>query len=241
MRPPVLLGPLVRLALIGSSSLAVGAPGPIWSPSGFGVGDNLPMNHSHVLRRQSVRHDRRRMDGARFPMFGLLAAFQWAREARIAAWIAFAAAVSYAEHTTRYDDDPARPGAAVALAIVLYLRIRRPRLCRLPWPRSSGRPARLHGNLSRPLYVSLLGRHVPSGLTPIASPRCGCAPPGQHPLTPPLELVQFPQSRLFLLEHAPFDQQQLRHFGGPRLVRVGDAPIVIHVIQAHPELVLVPQ
>ena len=90
--------------------------------------------------------------------FGLFAAYQWRREARISAWIAFAAVISYAEHVTRYDMltwlDRA---AAVSLAIVLYLRIRRlPRLLHLAvalllWATCDI----LYGNLSRPLYVSL--------------------------------------------------------------------------------------
>ena len=90
--------------------------------------------------------------------FGLFAAYQWRREAHISAWIAFAAVISYAEHVTRYEIltwfDRA---AAVSLAIVLYLRIRRlPRLAHLAvalllWATCDI----LYGNLSRPLYVRL--------------------------------------------------------------------------------------
>ena len=90
--------------------------------------------------------------------FGLFAAYQWRREARISAWIAFATVSSYAEHLLRHElltwlDR----GAAVSLAIALYLRIRRlPRLCHLAvalllWATCDI----LYGNLSRPLYVSL--------------------------------------------------------------------------------------
>ena len=64
---------------------------------------------------------------------------------------------------------------------------------------------------------------------------------GQQPLPPPAKLVQFPQRRRFLLEHALLDQQQFRHFGGPRLVGVGNAAIVIDMLQGHPKLVLVAQ
>ena len=92
------------------------------------------------------------------PSFGLFAAYQWRREARISAWIACAAVISYGEHVTRYEMltwlDRA---AAVSLAIVLYLRIRRlPRLAHLAvalllWATCDI----LYGNLTRPLYVSL--------------------------------------------------------------------------------------
>ena len=90
--------------------------------------------------------------------FGLFAAYQWRREARISAWVAFAAVISYAEHVTRYDMLTwLDRGAAVSLAIVLYLRIRRlPRFYHLAvalllWATCDI----LYGNLSRPLYVSL--------------------------------------------------------------------------------------
>ena len=91
-------------------------------------------------------------------VFGLVAAFQWRREAQIASLIAYAAVCSYAEHIFRYELltwlDRA---AAVSLGIVLYLRIRRlPRLCHLAvalllWATCDI----LYGNLSRPLYVRL--------------------------------------------------------------------------------------
>ena len=90
--------------------------------------------------------------------FGLFAAYQWRREARISAWIAFAAVISYTEHILRHEMltwlDRA---AAVSLGVALYLRIRRlPRLCHLAvalllWATCDI----LYGNLSRPLYVSL--------------------------------------------------------------------------------------
>ena len=90
--------------------------------------------------------------------FGLYAAYQWRREARISAWIAFATLSSYAEHVTRYEMLTwLDRGAAVSLAIVLYLRIRRlPRLAHLAvalllWATCDI----LYGNLSRPLYVRL--------------------------------------------------------------------------------------
>ena len=90
--------------------------------------------------------------------FGLFAAYQWRRETRISAWIAFAAVISYAEHVTRYDMLTwLDRGAAVSLAIVLYLRIRRlPRFYHLAvalllWATCDI----LYGNLSRPLYVRL--------------------------------------------------------------------------------------
>ena len=90
--------------------------------------------------------------------FGLYAAWQWRREARISAWIAFATLSSYAEHILRYElltwlDR----GAAVALGIVLVRRIGFiPRLCHLAvalllWATCDI----LYGNLTRPLYVSL--------------------------------------------------------------------------------------
>ena len=92
-------------------------------------------------------------------VFGLFAAYQWRREACIAAWIAFAAVISYAEHITRYDMmmtwlDRA---AAVSLAIVLVRRVGFiPRRCHLAvalllWATCDI----LYGNLTRPLYVSL--------------------------------------------------------------------------------------
>ena len=91
-------------------------------------------------------------------VFGLFAAFQWRREARIAAWIAFAAVISYAEHITRYDMMTWLDRiAAVSLAIVLVRRIGFiPRRCHLAvalllWATCDI----LYGNLSRPLYVSL--------------------------------------------------------------------------------------
>ena len=90
--------------------------------------------------------------------FGLFAAYQWRREAQIASLIAYAAVCSYAEHILRYELltwlDRA---AAVSLAIVLYLRIRRlPRFYHLAvalllWATCDI----LYGNLSRPLYVRL--------------------------------------------------------------------------------------
>ena len=89
---------------------------------------------------------------------GRFAAYQWRREARIAAWIAFATLSSYAEHLLRYElltwlDR----GAAVSLAIVLVRRVGFiPRRCHLAvaallWATCDI----LYGNLSRPLYVSL--------------------------------------------------------------------------------------
>ena len=91
-------------------------------------------------------------------VFGLFAAYQWRREARIAAWIAFATLSSYAEHLLRYElltwlDR----GAAVSLAIVLVRRVGLiPRRCHLAvamllWATCDI----LYGNLTRPLYVSL--------------------------------------------------------------------------------------
>ena len=90
--------------------------------------------------------------------FGLFAAYQWRREAQIVSLIAYAAVCSYAEHILRYELltwlDRA---AAVSLAIVLYLRIRRlPRFYHLAvalllWATCDI----LYGNLSRPLYVRL--------------------------------------------------------------------------------------
>ena len=91
-------------------------------------------------------------------VFGLFAAYQWRREARIASLIAYAAVCSYAEHILRYELltwlDRA---AAVSLGIVLVRRIGFiPRRCHLAvalllWATCDI----LYGNLSRPLYVSL--------------------------------------------------------------------------------------
>ena len=66
-------------------------------------------------------------------VFGLFAAYQWRREARIASLIAYAAVCSYAEHILRYELltwlDRA---AAVSLAIVLVRRVGFiPRRCHL--------------------------------------------------------------------------------------------------------------
>ena len=89
--PAVLLGPLVRLALIRSSSRAVGAPSGANQDSGT-LGDDLPMNDSHVLYNGKVlgMTDDGLMAYSSI-CFGLYAAYQWRREARISAWIAFAA------------------------------------------------------------------------------------------------------------------------------------------------------
>ena len=91
-------------------------------------------------------------------VFGLYAAYQWRREARIASLIAYAALCSYVEHILRYElltwlDR----GAAVSLAIVLVRRVGFiPRRCHLAvalllWATCDI----LYGNLTRPLYVSL--------------------------------------------------------------------------------------
>ena len=79
--------------------------------------------------------------------FGLFAAYQWRREARISAWIGFATISSYAEHLLRYEMltwlDRV---AAVSLAIVLVRRVGFIPLgsragATSPWRRSSGRRA----------------------------------------------------------------------------------------------------
>ena len=117
------------------------------------------MNYSHIFYKGKVlgMSDDGLMAYSSL-LFGLFAAYQWRRETRISAWIAFAAVISYAEHLTRYDMltwlDRA---AAVSLGIVLYLRIRRlPRFYHLAvalllWATCDI----LYGNLSRPLYVRL--------------------------------------------------------------------------------------
>ena len=117
------------------------------------------MNHSHMFYEGKVlgMTDDGLMAYSSI-CFGLYAAYQWRREAQIASLIAYAALCSCAEHILRYELltwlDRA---AAVSLAIVLYLRIRRlPRLCHLAvaallWATCDI----LYGNLSRPLYVSL--------------------------------------------------------------------------------------
>ena len=117
------------------------------------------MNHSHMFYDGKVlgMTDDGLMAYSSL-VFGLFAAYQWRREAQIASLIAYAALVSYAEHILRYELltwlDRA---AAVSLAIVLYLRIRRlPRFYHLAvalllWATCDI----LYGNLSRPLYVSL--------------------------------------------------------------------------------------
>ena len=122
-----------------------------------GTEDNLPMNFSYNQGKLLGMTDDGLMAYSSLS-FGLFAAYQWRREARISAWIAFATLSSYAEHLLRYDMltwlDRA---AAVSLAILLYLRIRRlPRLAHLAvalllWATCDI----LYGNLSRPLYVSL--------------------------------------------------------------------------------------
>ena len=122
-----------------------------------GTGDNLPMNFSYNQGKLLGMTDDGLMAYSSLS-FGLFAAYQWRREAHISAWIACAAVISYAEHVTRYDMMTwLDRGAAVSLAIVLYLRIRRlPRLAHLAvalllWATCDI----LYGNLSRPLYVSL--------------------------------------------------------------------------------------
>ena len=137
---------IVGLALV--SARATGASG---------TEDNLPMNFSYNQGKLLGLTDDGWMAYSSLS-FGLFAAYQWRRETRISAWIAFAAVISYAEHLTRYDMltwlDRA---AAVSLGIVLYLRIRRlPRFYHLAvalllWATCDI----LYGNLSRPLYVSL--------------------------------------------------------------------------------------
>ena len=137
---------IVGLALV--SARATGASG---------TGDNLPMNFSYNQGKLLGMTDDGLMAYSSL-VFGLFAAYQWRREAQIASLIAYAAVCSYAEPILRYELltwlDRA---AAVSLAIVLYLRIRRlPRLCHLAvalllWATCDI----LYGNLSRPLYVSL--------------------------------------------------------------------------------------
>mgnify|MGYP004128322739 CR=1 FL=1 len=137
---------IVGLALV--SARATGASG---------TGDNLPMNFSYNQGKLLGMTDDGLMAYSSLT-FGLFAAYQWRRETRISAWIAFAAVISYAEHITRYDMmtwlDRA---AAVSLAIVLVRRVGFiPRRCHLAvaallWATCDI----LYGNLSRPLYVSL--------------------------------------------------------------------------------------
>ena len=91
--------------------------------------------------------------------FGLFAAYQWRNEARISAWIAFAAIVSYLEHTFSHVSMLTWLDriAAASLGMVLLDRMRAvPRLCHLAvalllWATCDI----LYGNLTRPLYVSL--------------------------------------------------------------------------------------
>ena len=155
--PPVLLGPLIRLALIRSFSRAVGAPSGAHQDSG--TGDDFPMNDSHMFYEGKVlgMTDDGLMAYSSL-VFGVFAAYQWRREAQIASLIAYAAVCSYAEHILRYELltwlDRA---AAVSLAIVLVRRVGFiPRRCHLAvaallWATCDI----LYGNLSRPLYVSL--------------------------------------------------------------------------------------
>ena len=137
---------IVGLALV--SARATGASG---------TGDNLPMNFSYNQGKLLGMTDDGLMAYSSLS-FGLFAAYQWRREARISAWIAFATVSSYAEHLLRHElltwlDR----GAAVSLAIVLVRRIGFiPRRCHLAvalllWATCDI----LYGNLSRPLYVSL--------------------------------------------------------------------------------------
>ena len=139
MGTAIRLRSLVITGLIWSLEAREGTEGNLFNGKVLGMTDDGLMAYSSIV-------------------FGLYAAYQWRREAQIASLIAYAALVSYAEHILRYElltwlDR----GAAVALAIVLYLRIRRlPRLCHLAvaallWATCDI----LYGNLSRPLYVSL--------------------------------------------------------------------------------------
>ena len=67
-------------------------------------------------------------------VFGLFAAYQWRNEARISAWIAFAAIVSYLEHTFSHVSMLTWLDriAAVSLGMVLLDRMRAvPRVCHL--------------------------------------------------------------------------------------------------------------
>ena len=139
MGPAIRLRSLVITGLIWSLEAREGTEGNLFTGKWCGMTDDGLMAYSSLS-------------------FGLFAAYQWRHEPRISAWIAFATLSSYAEHVTRYDMltwlDRA---AAVSLAIVLYLRIRRlPRLAHLAvalllWATCDI----LYGNLSRPLYVSL--------------------------------------------------------------------------------------
>ena len=139
MGPAIRLRCLIITVLIWSLEAREGTEGNLFNGKVLGMTGNALMAYSSIC-------------------FGLYAAWQWRREARIAAWIAFAAVISYAEHITRYDMMTWLDRiAAVSLAIVLYLRIRRlPRLCHLAvaallWATCDI----LYGNLTRPLYVSL--------------------------------------------------------------------------------------
>ena len=130
---------LVITGLIWSLEAREGTEGNLFKGTWCGMTDDGLMAYSSLV-------------------FGLFAAYQWRHEARISAWIAFACACSYAEHILRYDMLTwLDRGAAVSLAIALYLRIRRlPRLAHLAvalllWATCDI----LYGNLSRPLYVSL--------------------------------------------------------------------------------------
>ena len=138
---------IVGLALV--SARATGASG---------TGDNLPMNFSYNQGKLLGMTDDGLMAYSSLS-FGLFAAYQWRRETRISAWIAFAAIVSYLEHTFSHVSMLTWLDriAAASLGMVLLERMRAvPRRCHLAialllWATCDI----LYGNLTRPLYVSL--------------------------------------------------------------------------------------
>ena len=139
MGTAIRLRSLVITGLIWSLEAREGTEGNLFKGKLLGLTDDGLMAYSSLV-------------------FGLFAAYQWRNEARISAWIAFAAMISYAEHITRYDMMTWLDRiAAVSLAIVLVRRIGFiPRRCHLAvalllWATCDI----LYGNLTRPLYVSL--------------------------------------------------------------------------------------
>ena len=131
---------LVITGLIWSLEAREGTEGNLFNGKVLGMTDDGLMAYSSIV-------------------FGLYAAYQWRREARISAWIAFAAIISYLEHTFSHVSMLTWLDriAAASLGMVLLDRMRAvPRLCHLAvaallWATCDI----LYGNLTRPLYVSL--------------------------------------------------------------------------------------
>ena len=140
MGTAIRLRSLVITGLIWSLEAREGTEGNLFKGKSCGMTDDGLMAYSSIC-------------------FGLYAAYQWRREARISAWIAFAAIVSYLEHTFSHVSMLTWLDriAAASLGMVLLDRMRAvPRFYHLAvalllWATCDI----LYGNLTRPLYVSL--------------------------------------------------------------------------------------